>query len=215
MTALLWLRRDLRLHDLPALLAAHEAGGDVLPVFVADPTLLGSAGPVRPAYLHAALAAAQESYDGAIVIRAGRPEAVIPALAREVAATSVHVNRETTPYGRRRDRRVEGALGDVPLVTTGTPYAPGPGVVRKGDGRPFQVFTPFSRAWLEHGWHSPAPVLTGLRLQQGVCQNPCPGKATTVRSPWRPVGRRPRTPVGRSSSTSTRRITAATGTGQT
>ncbi|WP_152204619.1 cryptochrome/photolyase family protein [Georgenia thermotolerans] len=174
MTALLWLRRDLRLRDLPALLAAHEAGGAVLPVFVADPALLASAGSVRRAYLSAALGAARESYDGALVVREGRPEDVIPALAREVGATSVHVSRETTPYGRRRDRRVERALGDVPLVATGTPYAVGPGLVRKGDGTPFQVFTPFSRAWREQGWPSPAPVPAGLRWHRGVESAPLP-----------------------------------------
>ncbi|GAA1648024.1 deoxyribodipyrimidine photo-lyase [Georgenia ruanii] len=175
MTALLWLRRDLRLHDLPALLAAHEAGGDVLPVFVADPTLLASAGPVRRAHLSAALHAAQESYDGALVVREGRPEDVIPPLAHEVGAASVHVSRETTPYGRRRDRRVERTLGDVPLVATGTPYAVGPGLVHKDDGTPFQVFTPFSRAWREHGWPAPAPVPAGVRWRRGVESAAPPG----------------------------------------
>ena len=168
MTALLWLRRDLRLHDLPALVAAHESGGDVLPVFVADPTLLASAGPVRRAYLSAALAAAGASYDGALVVRVGRPETEIPALVREVGAAGVHVSRETTPYGRHRDRRVERALGDVPLVATGTPYAVGPGLVRKADGDPFRVFTPFSRAWHEHGWPSPASVPARVAWHRGV-----------------------------------------------
>ncbi|GAA4288196.1 deoxyribodipyrimidine photo-lyase [Georgenia daeguensis] len=174
MTALLWLRRDLRLHDLPALVAAHEAGGDVLPVFVADPTLLASAGPVRRAHLSAALAAARESFDGALVVRVGRPEAEIPGLVREVGAASVHVSRESTPYGRRRDRRVERALGDVPLVATGTPYAVGPGVVRKADGEPFRVFTPFSRAWQEHGWPSPAPVPARVAWRRTVESAPLP-----------------------------------------
>src|SRR5699024_3624731 len=123
MTALLWLRRDLRLHDLPALLAAHEAGGDVLPVFDADPALLESAGAVRRAHLAAALGELDESYEGAVAVRVGRPEEEIPRLVREVGAGSVHVSRETTPYGRRRDERVERALGEVPLVATGTPYA--------------------------------------------------------------------------------------------
>ncbi|WP_448073950.1 cryptochrome/photolyase family protein [Georgenia yuyongxinii] len=168
MTALLWLRRDLRLHDLPALLAAHEAGGDVLPVFVADPTLLGSAGAARRNSLSAALAAAGNSYDGALVVRVGSPETEIPTLVREVGAGSVHVSRESTPYGRRRDSRVERALGDVPLVATGTPYAVGPGLVRKADGGPFQVFTPFSRAWREHGWPAPAPIPARLAWHRTV-----------------------------------------------
>ena len=30
---------------------------------------------------------------------------------------------------------------------TGSPYAVDPGTIRKGDGTPFKVFTPFLRAW--------------------------------------------------------------------
>jgi deoxyribodipyrimidine photo-lyase len=176
MTVLLWLRRDLRLHDLPALLAAHDAGGDVLPVFVADPVLLDSAGPVRRKYLSAALTAAVDAYDGALVVRTGRPETEIPALVRETGAGSVHASRESTPYGRRRDQRVERALGEVPLVATGTPYAVGPGLVRKADGEPFRVFTPFSRAWREHGWPSPAPLPAGLTWHRKVESEPLPWK---------------------------------------
>ncbi len=180
MTALLWLRRDLRLHDLPALLAAHEAGGEVLPVFVADPALLASAGPVRRAHLAAALVELDAAYDGAVVVRVGRPEVEVPRLAREVGAGSVHVSRESTPYGRRRDSRVESALGEVPLVATGTPYAVGPGLVRKGDGEPFRVFTPFSRAWREHGWPRPALPPTGLRWRRGVESSPLPSADEAV-----------------------------------
>ncbi|WP_324653305.1 deoxyribodipyrimidine photo-lyase [Georgenia sp. H159] len=174
MTALLWLRRDLRLSDLPSLLAAHESGGDVLPVFVADPVLLASAGPVRRAHLAGAIAGVTASSDGALVVRVGRPETEIPLLAREVGATSVHISRESTPYGRRRDRQVEDALDDVPLVATGTPYAVGPGLVRKTDGEPYRVFTPFSRAWHEHGWPAPAAVPTGLEWHRGVESAPLP-----------------------------------------
>ncbi|MCL3863276.1 deoxyribodipyrimidine photo-lyase [Actinotalea sp. K2] len=170
MTAILWLRRDLRLHDHPALVAAHEAAGPggVLPVFVADPTLLASAGGPRLAALHDALTGVQESFDGALVIRHGRPEEVLPALVEEVGATAVHISAETTPYGRRRDDRVGSALPDgIPLVATGSPYAVTPGRVLSGGGTPYKVFTPFSRAWREHGWRRPAAVPTGLTLHRG------------------------------------------------
>src|SRR5947209_17385079 len=40
MTSLLWLRRDLRLHDLPALRVALDAGREVIPVFCFDPQLV-------------------------------------------------------------------------------------------------------------------------------------------------------------------------------
>ena len=173
MTSILWLRRDLRLHDHPALGAAHEAAqgsdGRVLPVFVADPALLATAGPARLAALREALTELDEAYDGALVVRHGEPHEVVPALAAEVGARSVHVSAETTPYGRRRDDRVTQALGpDVPLVATGSPYAVTPGRVLTGAGEPYQVFTPFSRAWREHGWRRPAEVPAGLRWHKGV-----------------------------------------------
>ncbi|HZA03247.1 MAG TPA: deoxyribodipyrimidine photo-lyase, partial [Propionibacteriaceae bacterium] len=53
--SLWWARRDLRLADNPALLAAIDEGEAVLPLFVLDPVLLGSAGPARRAWLFAAL----------------------------------------------------------------------------------------------------------------------------------------------------------------
>jgi len=169
-TSILWLRRDLRLHDLPALTAAHEASGDgtVLPVFVLDPSLLGSAGPVRVRCLVEALAAARTAFDGALVLLRGRPRDVIPALARAVKARSVHISAETTPYGRTRDRAVAAALPDgVPLVATGSPYAVTPGRILTASGAPYSVFSPFSRAWRAHGWRAPATVPAGLRWSRG------------------------------------------------
>ena len=41
MTALLWLTRDLRVHDHPALRAALDGGDGVVPVFCFDDRLLG------------------------------------------------------------------------------------------------------------------------------------------------------------------------------
>ncbi|WP_413454281.1 deoxyribodipyrimidine photo-lyase [Georgenia phoenicis] len=90
----------------------------------------------------------------------------------------MHVSRETTPYGRRRDRRVERALGGTPLVATGTPYAVGPGLVLKADSEPFRVFSPFSRPWQEHGWSAPAPLPAGLRWHRGAESVPLPGSPT-------------------------------------
>jgi deoxyribodipyrimidine photo-lyase len=155
--AVLWFRRDLRLSDHPALLAAFRSGTEVLPVFVLDPRLLATDRP-RTRRLLASVRALGESLDGRLVIRSGDAVDVIPALAREVGAATVHVTRETTPYGRRRDRAVEAALArdGRRLVATGTPYAAGPGLVVTRGGTPYRVFTPFARAWRDHGWPAPA-----------------------------------------------------------
>ena len=167
---ILWLRRDLRLGDHPALHAAAAAadGGRVLPLFVVDPRLWRPAGDPRRAWLVRSLRALDAGLDGSLVARVGDPAAVLPAVVRELGAASVHVTADAGPYGRERDAAVERAL-DVPLVRTGTPYAVGPGTITKPDGSPYQVFTPFFRAWRDHGWPRPAgSPPTGLRWARGV-----------------------------------------------
>ncbi|KRF22092.1 deoxyribodipyrimidine photo-lyase [Phycicoccus sp. Soil802] len=174
--SILWLRRDLRRGDLPALGAAHHAAtsasgtgpGEVAVVFVLDPTLWKGAGDARRAWLAESLKAADAAYEGRLCVREGDPVEVVPALAAELGAHSVHVSRETTPAGRRRDRAVAAALGEagVAWVETGSPYALGPGSVRNGSGTEYKVFTPFSKAWREHGWPAPATEPKDLRLAQ-------------------------------------------------
>ena len=84
-------------------------------------------------------------------------------MAQEVGAEQVHVSNDFTPYGRARDRAVVEALpGNVEGVATGTPYAVAPGTVMNGSGRPYQVFTPFSRAWRAVGWDAPLPAPRGV-----------------------------------------------------
>ncbi len=176
-TALLWFRRDLRLGDHPALLAAVDAAGPdgtVVPLFVFDERLYGPSGDPRRRFLLDCLTDLDAQTEGALVRRTGDPADVVPALVAELDAVSVHVTADAGPYGRRRDQAVERALGAVPLVRTGSPYAVAPGRVTKRDGTPFQVFTPFSRAWREHGWHAPAVRPDGARWQTGVRSDPAP-----------------------------------------
>ena len=105
--ALFWFRRDLRLSDNPALLAAVRDGdGAVAPVFVADPALLASVGPARAAYLRATLTALDESLGGRLIVRVGEPETVLADVAREVGASSLFATADFTPAARRRDARV-------------------------------------------------------------------------------------------------------------
>ena len=174
---MIWLRRDLRLLDHPALLAAHEHadGGRVLPLFVVDPALVGPSGPVRLAWLALSLRSLNDDMAGALVVRSGDPASVVPTVAAELGASSVHVTADAGPYGRRRDEAVERSLGDVPLVRTGSPYAVGPGLVTKADRTPYRVFTPFARAWADHGWPLPAPTPPrGPRWARKVKGEPLP-----------------------------------------
>ncbi|WP_436788303.1 cryptochrome/photolyase family protein [Yinghuangia sp. YIM S10712] len=169
-TRLLWFRRDLRLSDNPALHAAagtgvsgtgdRHAGAAVLPVFVVDPLLWDAAGAPRRAYLVRSLRAldhALRERGGRLVVRYGEPADEIARLVAECGADEVHAASDFGPYGRERDSRVEDALSDrdVAFVRTGSPYAVAPGRVVKNDGTPYQVFTPFFRAWTEHHRRGP------------------------------------------------------------
>ena len=157
----MWFRRDLRLGDNPALLAAC-AEGEVVPLFVLDPLLWSRSGDARRAYLSGSLAALGRSTGGALVVRQGDPAQVVPAVAQQVGARTVHCASDFNPYGRRRDAAVEEALAavGVRLERLGSPYAVAPGTLRKADGDPFRVYSPFQRAWAAHGSSDPAPAPT-------------------------------------------------------
>lgn len=169
MTSLVWLRRDLRVRDNPVLVEALADGGDAVVLFVLDPALWDGAGPARRAWLAATLRSLDERLDGRLEVRYGDPAEVVPARAREHGATEVHVTGEVTPWGRRRDRAVAEALAgrDVAWRPWGTPYAVAPGTVLTGGGTAYQVFTPFARAWREHGRPDPAPTPSLDRLAGG------------------------------------------------
>jgi deoxyribodipyrimidine photo-lyase len=173
----MWFRRDLRLADNPALVAAASDGDEVVPVFVVDPALAASGAP-RMAYLHEALrsldASIRERSGAGLVIRHGDPLEVIPALAAAVGASTVFVTRDYTPYGRRRDAAVIGALSRDGryLKGVGSPYAVPPGTVTKDDGTPYAVFTPFSKVWRRTGWDQPVDVPDDARWAGGVISEP-------------------------------------------
>ena len=154
MASVMWFRRDLRQADNPALLDAC-ADGPVLPLFVLDPALWGPSGPVRRAYLCASLRDLADQIPLSVV--RGDPVRRVALAAKEVGAERVHVAADFGPYGHARDAAVERALAEagIELVRTGSPYAVAPGRVTTGAGEPFKVFTPYSRAWADHGWRAP------------------------------------------------------------
>ncbi|MHC3004456.1 cryptochrome/photolyase family protein [Gordonia sp. GN26] len=153
----MWLRRDLRLSDLPALSTARGTDdSSVLLCFVVDPRLEKSSGERRLAFLFDSLREVDAKLDGKLLVVRGRPDEEIPRLAKAVDAEAVHISGDSTPFGRRRDEAVAVALGDIPLEATGSPYMVSPGRITKDDGEPYKVFTPYFRRWREHGWRKPA-----------------------------------------------------------
>ena len=154
--SVMWFRRDLRLEDNPALVAASKAG-DVTPLFVLDPMFLQRSGAPRLAFLFRSLRDLNREIGGALVVRVGDPVDVVAKVAQEVNALEVFATKDFAPYGQKRDAAVGKALEKTgaKLSHAGSPYAVEPGTVRKADATPYSVFTPFSKVWLAHGWSAP------------------------------------------------------------
>ncbi len=170
-TAIWWIRRDLRLADNQALTSALQAAERVLPVFILDPVLVNAnnLGTHRLAFLLASLRALDRELQARatrLIFLRGDPLQVLAGLVQTTGAKMVFAESDVSPYARRRDARVAAAL---PLtLTPGLTCLP-PGSVRKADGTPYTVFTPFSRAWraglrLEAPLPAPAAIPMGAEV---------------------------------------------------
>ncbi|MEO6470281.1 MAG: deoxyribodipyrimidine photo-lyase [Aeromicrobium sp.] len=149
--SILWFRRDLRLSDNPALFAAAGDGsGTVVPLYVVDPTEWDGLGAPQRAYRRASLESLSDRIGGLYVLH-GDPVEVVPHLASLLDST-VYASADFTPYGISRDAAVAEL---TELRVTGSPYAVSPGRIFTKDGSPYRVFTPYYKAWLEHGWKEP------------------------------------------------------------
>ena len=175
--SIFWFRRDLRLADNPALNAAIESSDEIVPVFILDENLINSAGTKRLAYLGQSLRELDKSLNQNLHVMVGDQVDVLKELMSRYGATEIHISEEFEPYGRARDARIEKA--GIKLIRTGSPYAVAPGRVRKpSDDTPYKVYTPFYRAWLEHGWRAPAPKSKEIKCAK-------PGKSDRNFPDWK------------------------------
>ncbi len=204
MTTLLWLRRDLRVHDHPALEAARRDADALVPVFCFDDRLLHgrhSSGP-RAQFMLECLDDLDQSLrarGSRLVVRYGRPETEIPRLVRETNATAVHFSADLGPFARARDARVSRALGAPVNEHPGTFVVDDLDAIRTTAGTPYTVFTPFYRAWARATRREPLgaarklpplpnsldpgslPSLADLGLTQEVEDPRCRGGETRAR----------------------------------
>ncbi len=146
-----WFRRDLRLDDNLGLYMAIRSRQPVLPIFIIDPRL--ERGPWfsrnRTAFMLTALAALDarlRQLNSALLIRRGDPLEVLTALVSETGANALYFNRDYTPFARKRDEAVVRQLGIAFRIVDDNLLVP-PEKLRKDDGAPFKVFTPFHRRW--------------------------------------------------------------------
>jgi deoxyribodipyrimidine photo-lyase len=154
-TSIIWFRRDLRINDHPALLAAIESSDQVIPLFILDKKQIAEAGAKLLAYMGQSLKALDLSLDNRLHIIEGDQVEILQELISQYQVEEVHISAEYERYGAERDARVEAA--GIKLVRTGSPYAVTPGrVLKPSDATPYKVYTPFYRGWRTHGYRAPA-----------------------------------------------------------
>lgn len=197
--ALLWFRQDLRLSDNTALAAAADR--PLLPVHVLEEPPGGAAA----WWLYHSLAAlgrALATRGAPLLLLRGDPRQVIPDLAARIGATEVHAGRQTEPDARARDAETHAALQATGrrLVLHRNALLHEPHQLRTGAGKPFSVYTPFSRAVfaLLEGLPPPLPAPAHLTAAPGapeglplaalglLPQPPAPDWAAEFPSHWTP-----------------------------
>jgi deoxyribodipyrimidine photo-lyase len=167
---LVWLRRDLRLADQPALRAAAERGLPVIPVFIHAPE---EEAPWQPGaasnwWLHHSLAHLSEALaecGSRLVLRRAASLETLLELVRETGADAVFWNRLYEPAAIRRDQEIKTVLRRAGLTVTSFNAAllHEPWQIATGSGDPYKVFSPFWKACRKAGIDV-APLAAPARL---------------------------------------------------
>lgn len=158
---LLWLRRDLRLTDHPALVAAVERGGPVIPVHIRDGAVdaLGAAPKWRLSKGLQSLSDALDEAGSRLILRAGPAREVLEELVAETGAEAVYWTRLYDPEAQERDARVKEALRDqgIEAKSFGGHLMFEPWTVETGQGSYYKVYSPFWRAVKDRAVEAPLP----------------------------------------------------------
>lgn len=156
--SIVWFRRDLRLSDQAAL-AAAAAAGPVIPVFILDDDTpkhrkMGAASRWWLHHSLASLDSALRDKGSRLILRRGKCDEQLAAIAKETGARAVYALRHYEPWWRNAERAVAKQLD---LVCHDGNYLAPPGSVTTGSGGLYKIYTPFWRALKER---MPPPAAT-------------------------------------------------------
>jgi deoxyribodipyrimidine photo-lyase len=153
--AFCWLRRDLRLSDNAALYHALRSGRPVLPVFIFDRNILDALDDRRDRrveFIHQEISRLHHELaklGSTIIVRYGQPEAVWRDLTNEYQIEAVYANHDYETYAKNRDTTIANLLaeGGAGFHTFKDQSIFERDEVLTGAGKPYTVFTPYSRNW--------------------------------------------------------------------
>ncbi len=171
-TVIHWFRRDLRVSDNVALSEAAGRAENVVPVFIFEDAFRTGpdVGAARLAFLLQSAESLRKNLaemGRTLIIRCGKSEEILPQLCREADAQAVFANKRYEPYAQRRDERIAGLL-----LRAGFGFELFKDAViweemeiLNQTGKPYTVFTPYSRAWKAKPIPAPKGKLKASSLQ--------------------------------------------------
>jgi deoxyribodipyrimidine photo-lyase len=164
---ILWFRRDLRLADHPALVAAAESGRPVIPLFILDEVVEahGAAPKWRLGLGVAHFAERLEALGSRLILRRGRALEVLRQVVAETGAGAVYWSRLYDPEAVARDTGVKSGLKEQGIEARSFPghLLFDPWTVQTGQGGFYRVYTPFWKALRNRDPGAPLPAPARLR----------------------------------------------------
>ncbi|WP_281826686.1 cryptochrome/photolyase family protein [Jannaschia rubra] len=163
---ILWMRRDFRLTDNPAMHWAAEQGRPVIPVFILDEVVetWGAAPMWRAGLGLATLSERLEDIGSRLMLRRGRAIDVLRDLQAETGADTVVWNRLYVADERARDTEVKEALRNEGTEARSfqAHVLFEPWTVQTGAGGFYKVYTPFWKAVRDRDPGRPLPPVEAL-----------------------------------------------------
>ena len=150
-----WFRRDLRLQDNAGLYHALKSDNPVLPIFIFDKKILDyleDSDDARVTFLHDTLTelkAELEALGSTLLVFYGNPIDVFKKITAEYSIQKVFTNHDYEPYPLQRDKEIKYFLNtqNIGFQTFKDHVIFEYNEVTKDDGKPYTVFTPYSRKW--------------------------------------------------------------------
>ena len=154
MTALFWHRRDLRIDDNKGLFEALKQNEIVHPIFIFDRSILDKLpnNDQRILFIYQEIESLKKSYQDLgsdLWVYYGEPSEIIPKIAQESNCSSVYFNNDYEPYALQRDLEIQVSLNNIKIEFIGKKdhVIFEKNEVLKDDGKPYTIFTPYSRKW--------------------------------------------------------------------
>lgn len=152
---IIWFRRDLRLTDNAALYYALKENENVLPIFIFDKNILDKLDDKqdkRIQFIHNALSEMQTqllTLNSTLHTFYNTPIEVFKTLTQQYDITNVYTNHDYESYAQERDSEIKQYLSEknIELKTYKDQVIFEKNEVTKDDGKPYTVFTPYSKKW--------------------------------------------------------------------